>query len=739
MFETFGSSLAPLVVRAVALLVLIADGAVCQSPSIDFRWRLLEHFGALKSDGSMIDFHWNAAAVKYDPAYVSPPDGWPVEFDACLQADTSYRYTWTVDGGVVPPGSSPPCKMTQQFYPVPAAHTVTLTVTNSSGQAASTTHRIVPKHWLIVSIGDSYSSGEGAPDVHQLMDSPVTAKAGPQWEDRRCHRSAASGPARAALAVEQSDPLSTVTFLSFACSGAGMDTGLTGPYAGTDPDTPVTPNPSTAAGGTAGRAMKMLPSTTDTASRTKASSEPSDPPGNYPTGCCRPTPATSWLKSQINQIRDAVGSMTTTFDNGTSRIAKGRHIDALIIGGGVNDVGFESILEACFKGPPLPWPYPPAAPGCPADGKDSFFRQLAAIPAKYEQLAALVETNLDVSQIYLSEYPNPFNYEDGAMCSTRRPPGRRSLEVVPLSGIDAQGVAWLRDTAAVRLNQTLREIAIKHGWIFDSVWEQFANHGECADDSRRWFNTEEDARHKEGPPIPLDADGRPHLVNPSKGTMHPNEVGHAAHGTSLALLLEQRLLSNPSVFVRTDRHCLAGIPCSLTVTTVPAKVRFDNETVLFDANTPLVHTFHGNGTAHYVSVAPTGDYNEAAATFRVPLQLLTVRVDPFPVALRVPTDVTVHLTDAAGNPVDGTVSLQDPAASRPGAAAPAPQTYRTNALIAGHVFQANLHILHHRDGSVCTLVIATTALVVPRDSVDYDNTSKDVKFVENQGAGCEGP
>ncbi len=76
MFETFGSSLAPLVVRAVALLVLIADGAVCQSPSIDFRWRLLEHFGALKSDGSMIDFHWNASAAKYDPAYVSPPDGW---------------------------------------------------------------------------------------------------------------------------------------------------------------------------------------------------------------------------------------------------------------------------------------------------------------------------------------------------------------------------------------------------------------------------------------------------------------------------------------------------------------------------------------------------------------------------------------------------------------------------------------------------------------------------------------
>jgi len=427
--------------------------------------------------------------------------------------------------------------------------------------------------------------------------------------------------------------------------------------------------------------------------------------------------------------------VTTTFANGTKHIEKGHHIDALIIGGGANDVGFEPVLRGCWTLLPPPPLFPR---GCPPDTKASFFAQLAAIPAKYEQLAALIEANLDVSQVYLSEYPNPFNYEDGAMCSTR-PLGRRSLEVVPLSGIDAQGVAWLRDTATVRLNDTLRAIAIKHGWIVDSVWGQFANHGECADHSRRWFNTEEDARVREGPWSAVDGDPYPHLTVPSKGTIHPNESGHAAHGANLALLLEQRLLSSPSVFVRTDRHCLAGIPCSLTVTTVPAKVRFDNETVLFDANTPLVHTFHGNGTAHYVSVAPTGDYNEAAATFRVPLQLLTVRVDPFPVALRVPTDVTVHLTDAAGNPVDGTVSLQDPAASRPGAAAPAPQTYRTNALIAGHVFQANLHILHHRDGSVCTLVIATTALVVPRDSVDYDNTSKDVKFVENQGAGCEGP
>src|SRR6266550_3408930 len=277
MLNVLGSCRREFLCKTVVLSLLATRQLVGQVPNADFTWRMPDHFGALKSDGSMIDFHWNAAAVKYDPAYVSPPDGWPVEFDGCSQAGGSYSYTWTVDGGVVTPRSSPPCKMTQQFYPVPAAHTVTLTVTNSSGQSASATHRIVPEHWLIVSIGDSYSSGEGAPDVHQQLDvhqrviGPplVSVKARPQWEDKRCHRSSASGPAQAALAVERSDPWSSVTFLSFACSGAGLDTGLTGPYAGEELEAPVSGTPTTgsAVGGTDRRAMKMLPSITDTPRR----------------------------------------------------------------------------------------------------------------------------------------------------------------------------------------------------------------------------------------------------------------------------------------------------------------------------------------------------------------------------------------------------------------------------------------------------------------------------------------
>jgi len=674
----------------------------------------------------MLDFHWDTTQVKYDPAYVTPPGGWQVEFDGCHPGGP-YTYAWTIDGGAVT-STADPCKVIYRFYIAPgvqAAHSVTLTVTGTQGQHASMTHKIVPRNWLIVSIGDSYSSGQGAPDVPQQLDGQFVVKAIPRWEDRRCDRSGLSGPAQAALAIEREDPWTSVTFLSFACSGAGVYSGLTGPYKGAEP--PNSPYVPTATAGS-GRPRTMPPSNSDVKS---ANSElrKSDPLRADTVFTNQTTPSSALLLPQVWQVEGAVGR---------------RPIDALIISIGLNDIGFSDILKQCFLGAAV---VAGAAVGGPCS-KQYLFKagvvaKLDSLRSKYDSLDKMIRDDLNVSRVYLSEYPNPLNDQDGKTCGTA-PGGHRSLEITPRSGIDPQSVVWLRDTVAAGLNKAVHDAAARHSWQVDEIWSKFARHGECADNNNRWINTEEDARRTVGPYYFVDQD-HPNLY-PSSGTMHPNPAGQAAHAASLASLLRRTLSNTPVVFVKLCAHAMAGIPCPVTVEVyspgggaIPAKVRFDYETALFDANTPLVHTFHGNGTAHYVSVAPTGDYNEAAATFRVPLQPLTVRVDPFPVTPRVPTDVTVHLTDAAGKPVDGTVSLQDPPASRPGPAAPAPQTYRTNAPITGHVFQANLHILHHRDGSVCTVVIATTGMVVPRDSVDYENTSKDVKFIENQGAGCEGP
>src|SRR6185369_3723338 len=64
---------------------------------------------------------------------------------------------------------------------------------------------------------------EGNPDKPRKF-----LKAG--WIDSRCHRSATAGPALAALTIEQDDPHTSVTFISFACSGAGLKEGLTGEF-----------------------------------------------------------------------------------------------------------------------------------------------------------------------------------------------------------------------------------------------------------------------------------------------------------------------------------------------------------------------------------------------------------------------------------------------------------------------------------------------------------------------------
>src|SRR5438876_7791808 len=210
--------------------------AEAQKPVARFQWRMVEHFGPRNAAGTMIDFHWHPDSVlpKYDPSYVNPPY-WKVEVNACQAGNGggTFYYTWTTGG---PPaqqmGPSPECVDTLRFHAL-GPYLVKLAVTSPSGLRDSVRDTVVVKDWLIVSIGDSYASGEGNPDIPQRFDhSGLTVTSGPKWEDRRCHRSEFSGPAQAALAIERADSLTSVTFLSFACSGAQIDTGLTGGYAG---------------------------------------------------------------------------------------------------------------------------------------------------------------------------------------------------------------------------------------------------------------------------------------------------------------------------------------------------------------------------------------------------------------------------------------------------------------------------------------------------------------------------
>ncbi len=93
---------------------------------------------------------------------------------------------------------------------------------------------VVVKDILIVSIGDSYASGEGNPVVPgyfgfesaQWAYSPDPAM---ELENANAHRSTVAAPAQFALALQKSNPHEAVTFVSVANSGATIAQGLLGP------------------------------------------------------------------------------------------------------------------------------------------------------------------------------------------------------------------------------------------------------------------------------------------------------------------------------------------------------------------------------------------------------------------------------------------------------------------------------------------------------------------------------
>jgi hypothetical protein len=143
---------------------------------------------------------------------------WTVDFDACGTVPSPGELRWDIDGQ---PLSQTTCSFSHDFTEL-KSYVVSLTVTTLDGQSNSARASVTLRDLLIVSIGDSFASGEGNPD--KMREDP----GGVKWIDERCHRSAWAGPARAAIIIEKADPKTAVTFISFACTGASIKKGLLG-------------------------------------------------------------------------------------------------------------------------------------------------------------------------------------------------------------------------------------------------------------------------------------------------------------------------------------------------------------------------------------------------------------------------------------------------------------------------------------------------------------------------------
>ncbi len=513
-------------------------------PSNGFAWRVPSRFGQLDGRG-IIDYHWNERGgpkkwdgpdETYDPAYVRPSE-FPADFDGCPTAaerdlddagdETANTYIWTVEDPAAAGGtatiSERSCSM-RHTWSAEGTYRVALTIQGPDGQPFE--GRAEPyEQWveiedlLIVSLGDSYGSGEGNPDRPAVTydNGEVKAILTPAvWQDRRCHRSAKAGPAQSALELERSDAHSSVTFISFACSGATIDTPYFDGAQALDPYHPADPTKPLGTG-VLGPYMGAEP----------------PQPSNY----------ADKVPSQVDQLVSAVGN---------------RRIDALIISGGGNDIGFGPVAAVCTLYGDcvnhLVW-------GKSGEGPRPlhyrFGLDLAALGDKYDDLAAeLADSGLNIGEVLLTQYPDSTRDDDGSVCDEMLedviPAGMAPLLALaavleshhaplPWYHIDAQEAAWASGTVLPGLNGAVEAAAARHGWTFvDGISDRFAGpgygHGYCAENS--WIRRASDSIAIQGPYF----NGLPPDTTGTKGTLHPTAQGHQAYRERISHYLRPLLL-----------------------------------------------------------------------------------------------------------------------------------------------------------------------------------------------------
>jgi len=191
------------------------------------------------------------------------PQSFELNFTACATGgDSIQSYDWLIQGT----NDLRSCRTTTPTYKLRGvrheSYNVRLTVTDRNGYQNEHEQAVNPRDIFLAVVGDSYASGEGNPETlansreHMLpawADSPDSAAR---------HFSTFCAPALAAISLERSDPKSSVTFVSFASTGATVGSGLLGRQQGKEkvntPDANLPPQLELLRNVSAGRRIDVL-------------------------------------------------------------------------------------------------------------------------------------------------------------------------------------------------------------------------------------------------------------------------------------------------------------------------------------------------------------------------------------------------------------------------------------------------------------------------------------------------
>lgn len=396
--------------------------------------------------------------------------------------------------------------------------------------------------FLIVSMGDSYASGEGNPEKHVTEPDRAywaddgTAQSDNDFEDTnfcldcdesntgyiggtphvvasslqnqyhiRSHRSTFAAPAQVALSLENADPHTSVTFVFLAQSGATIYNGLIGPYDG---------------------AVDVYPSA-------------------------------DAMKSQVDQLKDLIGN---------------RPVDALLLSAGGNDVGFANAVQSLIireeNGDYLPFPLIAESIEdgywTRVEDQENVLVQLAELTGlinvpwpdnltglrglydAYKNFRArLNDERIYPFNVYITEYPAPlYKLSDGELIYCN--PVLTELADTRKLGINwidreinTTELAWIDENLLTPLNDNIYQNAHQLGWIPVLVNSNDSlPHGLCNESpygvntgsypntpsniapsgpTARWFRRAKEAAWIQGPGDDPAS---------TKGVIHPNEYGH---------------------------------------------------------------------------------------------------------------------------------------------------------------------------------------------------------------------
>lgn len=504
------------------------------------------------------------AVQSYDPNYVNPKS-WTIDVQGCVNKtdfdlntagkDALNVYTWTFNGVVQ---SSKRC-VRQLTFPAQGIYPVTMDVTDATGKKLlSKTRPVRVRDLLIVVLGDSMSSGEGTPDKNQVTYSGQ----GPKWVDRQCHRSAYAPGALAAEAIEKMDPETSVTFLSFACSGATID-----------------------------RDWPTSPRTFDAYERDGGKMKGTGILGRYlgiesPTTAGIPYDMVKYVEvggkgipSQVDQMKYAVGT---------------RPIDAIVMSAGLNDSGFSRMLATClvFK-------------DCPKElvGDNSselpmakrFENDTKGIPASYEKLGKAIDGMS--KRVVVFEYPNPFTGDNKATCETVLD------DVQPPLAMTKDESNWAQTRAEPLLHNAIRAGANKAGFEYiGGVWEAFKGHGYCASDSKRWLRRATESVKMQGPGATTE----------TTGTIHPNAAGYSELSKFIVNALTNPAENTGPKAASDGYHAVRNT--ALVINATSGLLRNDTSPVLTAKLTVANNTQPNGGKGGKVDVKPDGSFTYTPPT-----------------------------------------------------------------------------------------------------------------------------